>query len=380
MKKGVFNSKVCGRFLVLMLALTTVFSGCSRTGINTDTDNSSAGSESSDLSTTDAPIEYKETTLSHTEFENVAIHGRSLHVENGYRMEWPYSGFTIRGYFKDSFSIGVADADGYSTTASLTITVDGEIERKTVAKGLNTVTLAVLDEGYHEITVRKGAEITAFRFTLTEMTFTGSLLPVEEPKLRIEFIGDSITNGVGALNENGKLSYPREANCHSSYSGKTAAKLGAEANIIAVSGWGISKGSVSMTDVIPSIYKSYSPFEGSGSDWDFSAFCPDVIVLALGANDAGANIYKFRAESVAFLQQIRACNPDVPIIWMYGMIGNSLGDAVKQAITESGLDGVTYLEVPMNNSGTDGHPTEKAQDEYTDLLVEAIKSAVGEQA
>ena len=364
------------RLLTLILAAATL-AGCSGGGNPAGTGEASqSGSAEPEVSGSTGAVQYEKTVLSHTDFDNVAIRGRSLHTEKGYRLEWPYSGFTLRGYFDGSIRIQVDDADGYAQNASLTVTVDGNAEQKTLLKGAKSLEIADVEKGYHEITVRKGAEITAFRFTLTGLSFTGCLLEPEEPKLRIEFIGDSITNGVGATTEDGTLRYPHGVNCLSAYSGMTAGRLGAEANIIALSGWGISKGSSSPTEIIPPIYGKYSPFDESGAEWDFSSFRPDVIVLALGTNDGGADPEKFRTESVAFLKQLREKNPGVPIIWIYGMMGSTLSGEVKQAIADSGLDGIKYVKMPANCAGGDRHPTEKAQEEYADKLIKEINRII----
>lgn len=378
MKKQLFPCSI-KRLLTLILAAAAVaaLAGCSG-GTDPSVTGSApqSGSAESEVSGSTDAVTYEKTVLSHEDFDNVMIHGRSLHTEKGYRLEWPYSGFTLRGYFDGSIRIQVADADGYAQNASLTVTVDGNAEQKTLIKGVKSLAIANVEKGYHEITVRKGTEITAFRFTLTGLSFTGCLLEPEEPKLRIEFIGDSITNGVGATTEEGVLRYPHGVNCLSSYSGMTAGRLEAEANIIALSGWGISKGAVSPTEIIPPIYGKYSPFDESGAEWDFSSFRPDVIVLALGTNDGGADPEKFRTESVAFLKQLREKNPGVPIIWIYGMMGSTLSGEVKQAIADSGLDNIIYVKMPANCAGGDRHPTEKAQEEYADKLIKEINSII----
>lgn len=376
MKKQIFSDsakKLLARVLFAAIAVSLV--GCSGSG---DPSGSGGASQSGSAETTGGAdaVSYEETALSHADFDRVAIHGRSLHTDTGYRLEWPYSGFTLRGYFDGSIRMQVAGSEGYADSTSLTVTVDGKSEQKTLLKAAKSLEIAVVERGYHEITVRKGTEITAFRFTLTGLSFTGCLTEPAEPALRIEFIGDSITNGVGATTEDGSLRYPHGVNCLSSYSGMTAAGLTAEANIIALSGWGISKGAVSPDEVIPPIYGRYSPFDGSGAEWDFASFRPDVIILALGTNDGGADPEKFRTEAVMFLRQLREKNPGVPIIWIYGMMGSTLSGEVKQAIADSGLDNIKYVKMPANCAGGDRHPTESAQEEYADKLIKEINSII----
>ena len=204
MKKQLFPRSI-KRLLTLILAAATL-AGCSGGGNPAGTGKASqSGSTEPEMSGSTGAVQYEKTVLSHTDFDNIAICGRSLHTEKGYRLEWPY--------FDGSISIQVADAQGYADNASLTVTVDGNAEQKTLLKGAKSLVIADVEKGYHEITVRKGAEITAFRFTLTGLSFTGCLLEPAEPELRIEFIGDSITNGVGATTEDGTLRYPHGVNC-----------------------------------------------------------------------------------------------------------------------------------------------------------------------
>ena len=136
MKKQLFPRSI-KRLLTLILAAATL-TGCSGGGNPAGTGEASqSGSTEPEVSGSTGAVQYEKTILSHTDFDNVAIRGRSLHTEKGYRLEWPYSGFTLRGYFDGSISIQVADAQGYADNASLTVTVDGNAEQKTLLKGAN---------------------------------------------------------------------------------------------------------------------------------------------------------------------------------------------------------------------------------------------------
>ncbi|MBE6637482.1 MAG: hypothetical protein E7618_06745 [Ruminococcaceae bacterium] len=328
-----------------------------------------------EVQTTEPSEIYDFVRVSHTDFEHVTMHGRTLHGEHGYHIEWPYAGFTLRGWFSGELRMFYRDAEGYMDKTVLSVRVDGgESEQVTILKNGSSVLLATLSEGYHEITVRKGAEITAFRFVLTMLSYRGRTVEAEgERPLAIEVIGDSISNGIGAIQtETGTYRYLNGSNCMASFSGMLAERLRADMNVIAMSGWGVSRGSVSAEDCIPTIYGEVSPFAGKGIPWEVSSFQPDLVIVALGTNDHGGDPETLRKEAVAFLTTLRQSYPEAPIVWMYGMGGTARASAIQAAIDAMADDQIRYLEVECDRTGRTNHPCEEAQRRYAEVLEELI--------
>ena len=108
--------------------------------------------------------------------------------------------------------------------------------------------------------------------------------PPPRPERRIEFIGNSITCGMGNEcvpgEDNSDLS---KENNYLAYGAITARNLGAEYHCIAKSGIGIM---ISWFDLImPDFYDRLNP-ANPASKWDFSRWQPQVVVINLFQNDS----------------------------------------------------------------------------------------------
>ena len=144
-----------------------------------------------------------------------------------------------------------------------------------------------LAEGEHAIELVKRTE--AFNGTTQFQEFQisagGKLLPVPAARRRLEIIGDSITCGYGNEGKSEQEHFsPNTENGYSTYGAIAARELGAEYMCIAWSGkkmW--------PDNTIPALYDLTLP-QDSMSQWDFSKWTPDVVVINLATNDFGKKI------------------------------------------------------------------------------------------
>lgn len=151
-----------------------------------------------------------------------------------------------------------------------------------------------------------------------KVTFTGydaessAELPADNRKI-IEFIGDSITEGVLIdafynYESNDQFNRPNQDDSTATYAYLTAMKLGMKPVII---GYGAVGATQSGQGSVPKAAESYpynfhnSPAKPSGAD---------IIVINHGANDRGASAECYIAEYRALLDQVRKLNPDTPIV------------------------------------------------------------------
>ena len=228
----------------------------------------------------------------------------------------------------------------------------------------------------------------------------GVIFPTEEQKLKIEFIGDSITCGYGVddLDRNHHFKTATEDGSKT-YAYKTAAALDADYSFVSISGWGIisgysGDGKKQANSQLPRYYDrlavSWSTVAGvdpKAVRWDFVAFVPDVVVINLGTNDASytkkdsTKIAEYKDAYIEFLRDVRAKNPGAYIICSLGMMGQDLCAAVKEAVTEySSSTGDTRIcDLKFaNQSFADGiaadwHPSEKTHEKAANLLTAKIK-------
>ena len=148
------------------------------------------------------------------------------------------------------------------------------------------------DKGDHTIKVVKQTESNYTLTDLMELTFLGSLAAAPAQKdLYIEFIGDSLTCGMGNLpkldgtyesDNNLAQTSPYEDGTQS-YGYIAADKLNADVHIISEAGIGLS---ATWFDPMPDFYKAASYKRSTTAMYNFkSARVPDVVVINLGTND-----------------------------------------------------------------------------------------------
>ncbi|MCD8051585.1 MAG: GDSL-type esterase/lipase family protein [Clostridiales bacterium] len=234
----------------------------------------------------------------------------------------------------------------------------------------------------------------------------GAFLPLPEPAYRLEFVGDSITSGEGAVGATLETDWISAfLSAENSYSRMTAAALDAEYRVVSQSGWGL------MTDfandpanIIPPIYTQVcgllegerNEALGAKKPYDFSAWQPDAVIINLGTNDDCAldaigavdgtgTIDAERAAALQcaakrFLTLVRTNDPAALIVWAYGMMGNRLAPvlqaAVEQYAAETGDHRAIFLALPSlteQTIGAHGHPGAACHRQAAEVLAAFLK-------
>jgi lysophospholipase L1-like esterase len=204
-----------------------------------------------------------------------------------------------------------------------------------------TVTLSGFGAGRHHLTLFKRSEANAgtVRFQGVELPAAAQLWPSPPPawKMRMEFIGDSIT--AGACNEDGaqdQWDNRRTHNAAKSYAALTAAAFSADHRNIAVSGMGIATGWVTVRagDVWDRIYPNpASPRE------DPKPWVPQIIFVNLGENDDSFSRSRHEAFPTnytsgytALVHAIRTACPSAEIVLLRGgMFGGARSEPLRAA-------------------------------------------------
>lgn len=228
------------------------------------------------------------------------------------------------------------------------------------------------------------------------------IAPAKEKKLKIEFIGDSITCGYGVDDSNLESEFSSCAeNAAKSYAYLTASLLDADYSMFSASGYGIISGYTpdgtrNTAEKIPPYYESfgfsYSAVDGCTKPqqikWDFSRFVPDIVVINLGTNDNSFCLdfderkKEFEDAYLEFLHTVRKCNPHSKILCLLGIMGPQLfpyvENAVKRFCEKTGDSSVSALEL-IEQDGTLGyssklHPSEDTHRLEADFLSRYIKN------
>lgn len=255
------------------------------------------------------------------------------------------------------------------------------------------ITLAdSLGEGAHSLRVTYAIEGYEKHPEFRGFVISGpgsKLLPApERPKLRIEFIGNSITCGYGTDADSGDTHFSYDTENHTlSYAYLTARALDADFNVVARSGIGM--------------YRSYNgPREGTPDNripaeydhtliydpahyWDHRSFRPDIICINLGTNDTSVDNYDitlFEEAYKKFLAHLHLLQPQAKIVLLTGPMlhGKPLEDvtAVLDSLAE-GKDYVYRFDMSEQTGelgyGADYHPSRAQAAKNADELTAFLK-------
>lgn len=237
----------------------------------------------------------------------------------------------------------------------------------------SVITLATgMGEGPHAARITYIIEGYEHHPEVRSFTAGGFLDAPRREKLKIEFIGNSITCGYGTEGNGPDDHFSYDTENHAfSFAHLTGRLLEADVNVVARSGIGVyrnyngpRKGNSEGT--MPQEYEHTMLYVDS-VPWDFSRFRPDIICINLGTNDLSTSNYDLALYEKAmgrFVDRVRELNPGARIVLLTGsmMTGETLYDA-RHALNEVALKrpGVMRFDMtPEDGSlgyGSDYHPS-----------------------
>ena len=247
----------------------------------------------------------------------------------------------------------------------------------------------------------------------------GEFLPLPAPAYRLEFVGDSITSGEGAIGAVPETDWVGAFFSSVNHYGRmTADALGAEYRIVSQSGWGLVSGwDNDPRCVVPPYYTRVCGLAegarnaalGAQQPYDFAAWPADAVIINLGTNDWGAahnpawtdpatgrsfqqhsgpdgqlvpvDAARLTAAVQDFLTVVRKNNPRAAIVWAYGMLGHELVPLLRTAMDQykaaSGDTRAWLLELPAATAATIGarqHPGAAAHRAAAETLTAFLRS------
>lgn len=211
----------------------------------------------------------------------------------------------------------------------IVIEVDGKyIGRQQIQTSDNAIPVKALTDSKHTVTIYKATEAANGNVIFTSAE--GKLFNAKKTvKKKIEFIGDSITCGMG--NDTiaipcGKGEWYDQHNGYYSYAPITARALNADFLLSAVSGIGIYR---NWNDehideaIMPDVYENLYLNKDNSKPYTFG-FNPDITCIALGTNDFSEgdgkkqrlpfNEEKYIANYVNFIKTVYKHSPDTHIV------------------------------------------------------------------
>ncbi len=334
---------------------------------------------------------------------NILAEGRTITKGEAMHFCYPGTAFTIRFAGSGSVSARLKANAGYYG-----VSVDGGGFRKISTHGYNDgvrdfVLAENLANGEHSIKLMLLTEelyrFPEFHGFALSDSKAKILKPDTKKRLKIEFIGNSITCGYG--NEASRKEdhfADSTSNFSKSFAGLTIKNLNAIAMVVARSGIGIYK---NYGDTItgsewpmPKVYCK-TLINDKETNYDFSGWRPDVVVVGLGTNDLSEHNYKeekFRVAYAAFIKDIRKRYPTAHIVMLnspmlhYEQAGE-LQIAISNTMTAMIQAGDTkihqytqFRELEDDNQyGADWHPNAAFHAEMAKYFSYYIKTEVAKR-
>lgn len=251
---------------------------------------------------------------------------------------WTYPGIQIRATFQGtSVSMKTKPESGFFMV---------EIDRQTAykvesRKGSSEVVLATgLADREHSLVITAANEGLLLHPVFYGLYLDGGRTLGAKPTLptrKMEFIGNSITCGLGCeATEKGQKGYAYH-NQYYTYEGYLTRALNAQCMVVSRSGIGLyrnNNGSPTGDKACMMGCYPYLQFGTVGEKWDFSRYEPDVVCVNLGTNDTTHPRYDVTLLTNAFktfIQTLRGHYPKAKIVLLTGSMlhGQRLADVQK---------------------------------------------------
>jgi|GEM_PF-1181730 len=271
------------------------------------------------------------------------------------------------------------------------------------------ITLACgLEDGVHTVRVYKRSECQNSRLAVRSFSTDGAILPVQEKPLglKMEFFGDSVTCGYAVESDDFYENFTtRTENGMKTYANYAANLLNADISTVAAGGYPLYRSIYSEYNHpsdIPSMLKM-AEFEYQTSfdhPWDNSKYIPDVVVIALGANDGSVLgnlspsspeynefLENFERAYHSFIEEIYKVYPSTLIVISDEIlsIGDVFGMIADRVVAEEAAKGNNVMRVRFTAESVAkdrtlpgaGHPNAEMQRIAGHELARALAERLG---
>lgn len=265
----------------------------------------------------------------------------------------------LRGSSNSGYSVNmVAIIDG-DTTNMRKFTVSGSNQTVSIATGLTNTT--------HSICLYKNTDNTGW---LTFQGFNldsgkGLLRPAPSAAKRIEFYGDSITEGGTPDAKSASADRNNDGdwdnNSARTYAAVSTRELGMDARMIAKGGMALVHNAGFQSYCLRDIWNKFN-FDGytpsNATINDFAAWKPDAVVIAIGHNDqfgSGSSQTQFAIDYQAQITDLHNKYPNVPIFCTNTTMSDDNPQWEKAIVPVLASDPLVHFRL-FTNQGHGGHP------------------------
>ena len=252
--------------------------------------------------------------------------GRTLVSPDGsVAFDWVGTYFATR-FTGGNVSIRVSETG----TSYYNVFVDKKLHRVVKVCGTDTLINVVsgIDKRIHSLKIQKRSEGEFGKTTIHQFVLSASGRLMEETEVRtrhIEFIGNSLTCGYGTDGKHRDDPFLVETeNCNRTFAAMIARYYDADYTLIAHSGRGAARNygdSVRVSKVTMKDRMLNTFDEDFTLRWNFTAYCPDLVVVNLGSNDFSTEPHPYKREFIKaykqIIAQLREHYGDIPVLCIY---------------------------------------------------------------
>ena len=333
----------------------------------------------------------------------IRLMGRMDPEQQPLALDWTGTGIEFR--FRGTDAWAKLEAPAASPIMWMIVLADGRpITRFPVEPGIRMYPLLLGLEAEQERTVTLMKETQcmpeqpAATVLLHSLRIDGELTELPARDCRIEFVGDSLTSGEGALaaRDNEEWVTPWFT-ARGNYSWYACDALNAERSILSQSGWGVcwdwqhterNNMSDAYEKTVGVLHGQEAETRGCQRSWDFSRWQPDIVCIRLLSNDNNGMLerksFETDRETVVrgaadLIRKVRKYNPEAKIVWILPGTRShpELGEEAIRRMQEEGMKELYSFILPdygPEDLGARWHPNAEWNRKAGRLLAEFLRS------
>lgn len=201
--------------------------------------------------------------------------------------------------------------------------------------------------GIHHVLITKCTEAKIGSITFNKINCNKIIKSKKKNKKSLEFIGDSMTCGNGAMSKSSsdiKGSWYEQHTVYSSFGPCVARRKNADWVLTAASGFGLTRSCCGNTSTLPDIY-NYTDLSFKTKIYDWKKQKPKAVFICLGQNDGFQSLKKYSKRLVNFVKRIRCGHPKTEIIILDSPMAKK---KLKTHLDKCILDAVKKLNCNLN--------------------------------
>ena len=331
----------------------------------------------------------------------IRLMGRMDPEQKPLALDWTGSGAEFR--FRGTDAWAKLEAPAAAPIMWMIVLADGApVTRFPVEPGIRMYPLLLGLEAEQERTVTLMKETQcmpeqpAATVLLHSLRINGELIPLPSKDKKIEFVGDSLTSGEGALAARDNMEWVTPwFTARGNYSWYACETLNAERSILSQSGWGCcwdwqhteANNMADAYEYTAGVLRGpEAEARGCRKLWDFSCWKPDAVCIRLLTNDCNGMAERKSFEedgekvisgAVELIRKVRKYNPQAKIVWILPGSGSRpelAAEAVRRAQEEDrSVYAFTLPDYGPEDMGARWHPNAEYNRQAGMLLGQYLK-------